>query len=89
MDPDIILAMIRLQAARLYKAIDDQPDTGLTRMTEDLLNTIEDLDAWLTGGGFPPEAWRPLPRLSVVPRTHTDTTASFDQHADEAIALVS
>ena len=47
MDPNATLAKIR-----------ELMVTGEQRDFFDLAWAIEDLDKWLSSGGFPPEAWR-------------------------------
>lgn len=47
MDPDVALADIR--------AILDKPGPDAYA---DLATLVDGLDTWLSGGGFPPAAWR-------------------------------
>jgi hypothetical protein len=57
-DPDVNLQEIR-KACREVKAIfadDNLDDGGLTAMR--LVELVEDLDGWLSRGGFLPQLWR-------------------------------
>ncbi len=53
MDPNTMLEDIR--ELMLAAESEEQPTH---EVLADLVNTLADLDEWLSKGGFPPEAWR-------------------------------
>jgi hypothetical protein len=56
MDPDANLAEMRDLSTRILG------DAGLDPISYDadrLAELVQALDGWLSGGGFPPKAWRP------------------------------
>lgn len=57
MDPNAALEVARTSASKIIAAIDtDQiPDPS---EVEVLAQSFRDLDDWLSGGGFLPEAWK-------------------------------
>jgi hypothetical protein len=87
MDPDILLAELKLTTSLAYRAVtDDVTDPTILRLRlDELTERVFALDEWLGKGGFLPDAWsRDRTVVSLVKRPK-----SLDQHADEAIALVS
>ena len=63
MDPDACLAKIRLLQRNLFRGIQSQEAFRIEAMT--LAEAVEDLDAWLTKGGFAPTEWeRPSERMN-------------------------
>ena len=54
MDPDACLAEIRRLVGRLNSEMDEAVAAGLTA---DLCEHIEDMDDWLSTGGFLPKQW--------------------------------
>ena len=59
MDPDETLRLIRRIGADLRNDKFDSNDEEHNAFSL-LLEYIEDLDEWLTKGGYPPQAWRPV-----------------------------
>jgi hypothetical protein len=69
MDPTECLTRIRVQSARIREVQEqgiNRPDQ-LADAAQELQQAFDDLDEWLTKGGFVPNQWRP--RLPVAPRT--------------------
>ena len=57
LDPNETLKELR-QVTRKYIHIRAYNTfSGLTQMSDDMAGLIQALDEWLSGGGFPPEAW--------------------------------
>lgn len=54
MDPNATLEGIRVVAARM----EDFDSEGLVEDAIELATLVQNLDEWLSKGGFPPEAWR-------------------------------
>lgn len=57
MDPNATLETIREQYATLRLMLDDT-NGNLAEAAEDLLDAIQDLDGWLSKGGFLPNDWQ-------------------------------
>lgn len=56
MDPDTVLANIRSLIAEWDKWY---PDASMCKVIgDDLAYAVNNLDTWLSSGGFPPQAWR-------------------------------
>jgi len=56
MDPDEVLKKIRMVLIKVQTdtfVLDDAPE-----LLEDLAESVENLDAWLTKGGFLPQPWQ-------------------------------
>lgn len=58
MDPNETLRLLRLTIKQMR--VDDHPDVRKAHADE-VAEYFEALDGWLSGGGFPPEAWREGP----------------------------
>jgi hypothetical protein len=56
MDPDANLAEMRDLSTRI---LGDTTDTINSDEAIRLAELVQALDGWLSGGGFPPKAWRP------------------------------
>jgi hypothetical protein len=54
MDPDSTLAALRDLISRLRSAATTDTKADLA---DELADTVDDLDGWLTRGGFLPRAW--------------------------------
>jgi len=54
MDPNEALEQIRQAVARYHNATSD---LEITFAAEAVINGFEDLDRWLSRGGFAPQAW--------------------------------
>lgn len=55
MDPNETLRLLRLTIAQVK--VDEDPKVREAHMHE-VIEYVEDLDAWITGGGFLPTAWQ-------------------------------
>jgi len=53
MDPNAVLDQIRTNAKAFWE---EDGENDIEALTE-LVSAIEDLDEWLTSGGFLPSAW--------------------------------
>jgi hypothetical protein len=60
MDPNEALKNAREAAARILTMSNAERPEG--EDANDLAEAFEALDGWLTGGGFPPDAWKPRVR---------------------------
>lgn len=56
MDPNATLTRIREHVSTILDASNDQYEMAL-EYGADLAEAVENLDEWLTGGGFIPAAW--------------------------------
>jgi len=59
MDPNATLARIRETRRQFDAAERDGLNTTALHLAQELAEAIEDLDAWITRGGFLPDDWRP------------------------------
>lgn len=62
MDPDEALRRIRELAAELldnYPGTDFLPSSNYETDATALAEKVQDLDGWLSRGGFAPQAWQP------------------------------
>jgi hypothetical protein len=58
MDPDTCLAEMRAIAARMLLAYDSEDGNGIDQDDADMLaQRVQDMDEWLSNGGFLPQAW--------------------------------
>jgi hypothetical protein len=57
MDPNVALDVIRELVLEIRYAV--QNDYPVVILAEKLADQVSDLDEWLAGGGFAPQAWRP------------------------------
>ena len=58
MDPNILLARIR-ELSAILEANPFDPDMAC-ELTGGLVEAINDMDSWLSHGGFLPDAWLPV-----------------------------
>ena len=60
MDPNKTLESIRTLSAKMLKDYVDPDSNGIDQDEAcELASHVEALDAWMTQGGFKPEAWNP------------------------------
>lgn len=57
MDPDEALARCLAALAEFRKAQEDDHEPHERAAAADLANSFEDLDGWLSSGGFRPKRW--------------------------------
>jgi hypothetical protein len=61
MDPNALLARIRILQTLVESG--PQDPTALLENANELAEAVQDMDTWLSRGGFLPEAWTASPRL--------------------------
>lgn len=80
MDPNTTLQDIRAAISSL-----DNDGTSYDPYVDDLVTSVEALDAWLSSGGFLPEAWDPDADPPPAPKTTATITLqiAFDPDLHE------
>src|SRR5690625_4603737 len=85
MDPNETLRLMREADAEAREATDD---INALNYALEALNYAGDLDAWLTAGGFLPDAWTRHPVItipSVGLRVRVQTPVEARDHVDELL----
>jgi hypothetical protein len=72
MDPDECLRRCKVQVARI-RALQKQDRAGdtfeLADAGQELADAFDELDEWLTKGGFAPNQWKPRPPVAPLPQS--------------------
>lgn len=63
MDPDTTLNLIRDSVAEYHLCNRDLNPEGCQDALLEIFNAIQDLDEWLSNGGFLPDAWNPRVKI--------------------------
>lgn len=76
MDPAECLTRIKTRVAQI-RAFQEEEATNWRRgipediadVAQELVDDVENLDQWLTKGGFVPNQWKPRPPVAPLPQT--------------------